>query len=213
MVIEMPRRPRVESGCPPVQKAGRKRHASRLPALEGGEQVFEKRHGNSFGKERRRCVLRLRSKLTSSVLAGATLSVAACGQSEALDCREAYRELDACAEKVLAGGGEFQWDQCLPYSAPLIITGLFAHDFEYNVFLEGPYADQRDPWETPLFASKLAWDHDLHKGADGKQLATVSRVTFEGRRPLCLALPDEQWIIVDRLIEEEVVQSRPSAFP
>ena len=155
----------------------------------------------------------LRSKLSNTVLVASTLWVAACGQNKPLDCREVYRELDVCFEQEMSAGGQLKLDKCLPYSDPVTITGLYAHDFEYNVFLEGPYADQQDPWEVPLFTSKLLWDHDLHKGADGKHLATVSRVTFEGRRPLCLALPDEQWIIVDRLIEEEVVQSRPSDFP
>ena len=109
--------------------------------------------------------------------------------------------------------GDARWDKCIPYSEPVTISGLYAEDFEYNVFLEGPFADQKDPWETPLFATKLDWDHDRHKGPDGKKLATVSRVTFVGRRPLCSLLPDEQWIIVDQLIDEEIVQSRTSDFP
>lgn len=162
-------------------------------------------------------MLNPRSRLAKCALMSAAISVAACEQDKPIDCREVYRELDACVETVLseANDADFAIDQCLPYSEPITITGLFVEDFEYNVFLEGPYAHQTDPWEIPLFETKLLWgrERERHEGPDGKKLATVSRVTFEGRRPLCKALPDEQWIIVDRLIEEEIVRSRPSEFP
>ena len=142
----------------------------------------------------------------------AALVLGACAREKQNDC-PTEQELQQCIDRVAAKGQTFSWDSCLPYSEPSQITGIHIRDFEQNVFLEGATAVPAQPWSTfPVPHVKLDLERPARTDAEGRKLATVSRLRFTGRRPLCVATPEESWLMVDKVLSEEIIESKPSEF-
>lgn len=40
-------------------------------------------------------------------------------------------------------------------------------------------------------------------------IGTVSEITFIGRKPLCKITANENWLLVDEILEEKVISSGP----
>ncbi len=88
------------------------------------------------------------------------------------------------------------------------MTGRFAQAFEHNQFWEGPFSVQPDPWEIPTVGTKLHIERPPLATEIGERVGTVSEITFEGRRPLCVVMTEEVWLMVDRIISEEIVSTQ-----
>ena len=138
--------------------------------------------------------------------------LAACAQDAPVDCPEYFTNVDECVDQATKDDDGFTWDECLPYSEPTVIVGLFAQDFEHNVFWEGPNADLEEVWSHPYPATRLQLDRPLKADAEGMQLATITRLRFVGRRPLCIVTTGESWLMVDEILSEEVIETTPSQF-
>jgi len=135
------------------------------------------------------------------------VSLAGCTDAQPIDCRAVYEDLDACIERVTIAGEELQWDACVPYSEPSIVTGRYVVDWEFDQFWEGPYSDQHRMWEIPDVATRLHWNRPIPTNAQDQQVATVTEMTFVTRRPLCLITAKEQWLTVDRIIDQKIIWS------
>lgn len=104
---------------------------------------------------------------------------------------------------------------CFPYSAPERISGTSAQSFEFNQF----YEDQNQPigakrafaiQDNPVTletATDQLYD-TLHPRKNGAWLSQVSQIVFEGRRPLC-DFGWAHWIVVDRVVSQNVEFSKP----
>ena len=135
-----------------------------------------------------------------------------CSSSEPIDCPAYFSNLDSCVDNARAKEVDFRWSECLPYSDPIIITGIYANGFEHNVFWEGPYADMQDLWSIPEVVTSLDIDRPLRTDGEGNRLNTLSEIKFIGRRPLCVPISEERWLAVDEILEEKVIESRQSGF-
>ena len=136
-------------------------------------------------------------------------TLSACENGTPVDCRAVYRKIPQCLDRAASDGSKFRWDECIPYSRHVIISGVWASAFEFNEFREGAFADQSDPWHVADVSTRLDLDRPAHKNAAGENIGTVSQISFIGRRPLCVVTPEESWLIVDRVLSEEVIATAP----
>ncbi len=142
-------------------------------------------------------------------LALSSLILAGCAPAQPLDCKAVARQMLQCTANK---GGQTSFFECQPYSKSQRIKGTFAYDFEFNEFYEGRKISADHAWQFPERSTKLLIGKPLHLDANGNPKEIVTYLVFEGRRPLCDLIPEERWLIVDRIISEELIRARQSTW-
>ena len=120
------------------------------------------------------------------------LGVGACHREQPLDCTKVdLPELDRCFEQNRDKGEPAQSVACLPFSKPLLTSGLWVVGFEKNDFFEGwgvrlPPADVM--WNRSTGADLIVDEKMLKKVAPNVGPQTYAlQVDVVGRRALCPA--------------------------
>lgn len=152
------------------------------------------------------------SGMKSPALALAAIAFSNCASSEPVDCRVVQAQMPACLERFADRGGRAFLVGCQPYSEPQRIAGTFVEDFEFNEFFEGRRVSPDRAWQFPERSTRLDIERPLHLDAAGNPMAIVTYLVFEGRRPLCDLIPEERWLIVDRIVSEQPIQVRQSEW-
>jgi hypothetical protein len=149
-------------------------------------------------------------KLALGMIVGAV--VASCSASPPTNCEDAEQNLLQCMSEYGPIGSRELLLNCVPYSKSERISGTWAHGFEFNEFYEGEAVSVHDALQSQERSVKLLEPENYFEKF--KPVPTrVSTIVVEGRRPLCNFFPDEayqeSWIVVDRIISERTVFSRP----
>lgn len=142
------------------------------------------------------------------------LGVCACHDEQALDCTKVdLPSLDRCFEKNRDKGEAARSVACLPFSKPLMTSGIWVVGFEKSDFLEGwgarvPPADVL--WKESTGADLIVDDEMLKKVAPsiGPQ-SYAFQVDVVGRRALCPAgYPNAYPISVEKLTIRRLIAVR-----
>lgn len=120
--------------------------------------------------------------------------------------------MPACLDGFADKDGRAFLIGCQPYSETQRIAGTFAEDFEFNEFIEGSKISANEAWQIRERSTKLDIEQPLHLDTDGNPKAIVTYLVFDGRRPLCDLIPEERWLIVDRIVSEEPIELRRSGW-
>ena len=139
------------------------------------------------------------------------LALAGCGKAPPPDCAAVTRQWPACFDKHRDDFRAFLMN-CIPYDEPERIAGSWVRDFEFEQFYEGQAIPFDQAWQFRPRTVTLLADVPVPRDAQGRLLASVSWVEFEGRRPLCDAIPQESTLIVDRVLSERIVEARLSEW-
>lgn len=145
------------------------------------------------------------------VAVAATLALAGCN-STPVNCGTVKQQLDGCLAKHRRAGSREVALNCFPYSASERISGTWAHSFEFNQFYEDrdhiavdrAFTVQDNPVQLDAVSDALYDTLDPKKGG----LSQIAQIVFEGRRPLC-DFGLDRWIVVDRVVSQKIVFSRP----
>jgi hypothetical protein len=133
------------------------------------------------------------------------VAVGACEKEQQLDCTKVdLQNLDRCFEQNRAKGEPASLVACLPFSEPLVTTGIWVVGFEKNDFLEGwgrrlPPADLL--WTEASGASLIVDDKVREKIAPVGPEIYALEVDVVGRRALCPvgSIPNAYPIAVEKL--------------
>lgn len=138
--------------------------------------------------------------------------LAACSASPPPDCNEIAKQIPECMGKYADMNSRDILLKCEPYSKPQRIAGTWAHDFEFDEFYEAREIAAEEAWKYRDRSTELLTDAPLMTDAAGVTQATVSYVIFEGRRPLCDLGGWKNWLIVDRILSERIIEARASEW-
>lgn len=139
-----------------------------------------------------------------------SLALVGCGASERVDCEHVRTQFWQCFEDTSAmGNDQDRLPKCMPYSAPMRITGTWATSFEYNQFFEGRSVAPEEAMRSPEKSTYLdVSGTPLTEYEGSPQTSTVVDIEFIGRRPVCDVLHDYRVVMVDRLISRRVIERR-----
>ena len=137
---------------------------------------------------------------------------ASCRADQPIDCIAANREIFDCFDADPSALREGRYDQCIPHSQSLTISGVWVSDFEWNQFHEDSGEPSRgtklqDFKRFIEVLPELAITDDEMDVGDG---AVIGRITFVGRRPLCRPYLGSSWIMVDRVLSWDVLETGQS---
>jgi hypothetical protein len=138
-------------------------------------------------------------------LLGLLLALGACQKEQPLDCiKMDLQNLDRCFEQNRAEGEPASLVACLPFSEPLVTTGIWVVGFEKNDFFEGwgrrvPPAELL--WTEATGASLIVDDQVREKIAPVGPEIYALQVDVVGRRALCPvgSIPSAYPIAVEKL--------------
>lgn len=142
----------------------------------------------------------------------ALLLTSSCKDKALIDCAAANREIYDCINANPAFLNQAQLDLCIPYSEGLLLEGVWVTDFEWNQFHEDDGLSA--PGEAPVNYKRYIDILPRLNGAALREIdsgggAAVTRIRFEGRRPLCKPVLGSDDIIVDRVLSWEVLEVGP----
>ena len=144
------------------------------------------------------------------LLLGACLSLAGCSEPAEVDCDVVTNEIYDCMDR-LAGLATAEIEGCIPLQASERIEGTWAQDFEFNQFYENRRLTFEEAFHFPDITTSV-WPGEGVEPVDTPETSSVVWVVFEGRRPVCEASDDHRDIWMDRVIESEVIEERPSPW-
>jgi hypothetical protein len=151
-----------------------------------------------------------------AVVSGACVMIGACGNqpnpASAPDCRAAAAKLDGCVKATIDKGVRVLLLTCIPYSKPQRIAGTWAGDFEFHPFFDGQEVSVDRALSNPQPLTILSDDPQQATNSVGIPQTTVKYIEFNGRRPLCDLSPGETVLIVDRIVSERIIGTRPSPW-
>ena len=144
-----------------------------------------------------------------SLLGSAALLIG-CSDSSPLespvDCGVVLDQIDSCMEAEDA-----DLSSCIPHSRQAKISGVWAYDFEHNVFFEteGMPNEKAELSEFKKFRSEfpeLAIRDATFWESVPDRAAMIVDITFLGRHPLCKPVQSRPWIQVDEVLGFRVLQ-------
>lgn len=140
--------------------------------------------------------------------------VVSCGADQPIDCVQADRDVFDCFEANPSALDEGRYDRCIPHSKALSITGIWVSDLEWNQFHEDggelPTDVKLSDFKRYVGILPELTRSDALGEINGSGGAVIGRIRFIGRRPLCSPYLSSAWIMVDRVLSWEPLETGPS---
>jgi hypothetical protein len=101
---------------------------------------------------------------------------------------------------------------CIPYSKSQRIAGTWAGDFEYDPFFDGEKVTFERAFSQHSPFTTLSPDPELARNSAGVRQKTLKYIEFDGRRPLCKVPNSPPVFIVEHVVSEQIIETRPSPW-
>lgn len=142
---------------------------------------------------------------------GVLLMLASCEASGPPDCEQLTQEIYSCFDRVAEQPIMDDFESCIPMGEAEEIEGTWARDFEMSLFHENQRLSFDEAVEFPETVTTL-WNASDIPEIGSPEMRSVVWVRFIGRRPVCEASDWERQITIDQILEQELIEERPSPW-